>query len=235
MVQPDAVKTVLQGQHPLNLVGLHHGAKHLGDGQRLSPLSNIFKTEVIGCRKDAAQVVRRMPPFGGQPGVVEIQPAHHGADIERRHHRIQAIRRSRHPRPVFHLSAGDHRPQQLGAGRKLKGQHGAGKTIQQTIIRGVARLFAPRLATQNIVGDLLQQVVGLGTMGGANPHIGHVWCPLDGGGALKGPWFCLFRLCRRSLRPLRLWSETGPAEPGPPKAFGQRFSIGTNSARSGPM
>ena len=32
-----------------------------------------------------------MPPFGPQPGVVEVQPAHHGADVERRGDGIEPV------------------------------------------------------------------------------------------------------------------------------------------------
>jgi hypothetical protein len=48
--------------------------------------------EPVGGGEDAAQVVRRVAPFGGQPGVVEVEPADHGADVEGRLHRIELVR-----------------------------------------------------------------------------------------------------------------------------------------------
>ena len=37
-----------------------------------------------------------MAPFGGEPGVVEIEPADHRADVERRLHRVELELRARH-------------------------------------------------------------------------------------------------------------------------------------------
>ncbi len=40
--------------------------------------------EPIGDGKNAAQIVRRMAPLGSKPGIVEIEPADHRANIESR-------------------------------------------------------------------------------------------------------------------------------------------------------
>ena len=43
----------------------------------------------VGRRQDAAEVVRRMAPFGGEPRVVEVEPADHRADVERGLDRVE--------------------------------------------------------------------------------------------------------------------------------------------------
>ena len=82
MVQTDTVKTVFQGEYTLDLMGLDHAVKDVCDGQRVSPCADIFQAEIVGDRENAAKIIGRMPPLRGQPGIVEIQPAHQRADIE---------------------------------------------------------------------------------------------------------------------------------------------------------
>src|SRR3989454_8922191 len=60
---------------------------------RRPPRSTLFPTR-------RSSDLRRVAPLGGEPGVVEIEPADHGADIERRLHRVELVARSRHLRPV---------------------------------------------------------------------------------------------------------------------------------------
>ena len=38
--------------------------------------------EPIGNGENAAEIVGGVAPLGGQPGVVEVEPANHGADVE---------------------------------------------------------------------------------------------------------------------------------------------------------
>ena len=39
--------------------------------------------KVIGQSQDAAQIIRWMTPFGGEPGIVKVEPTNHSADIKR--------------------------------------------------------------------------------------------------------------------------------------------------------
>ena len=174
VVQAHAVETVFQGQHALDLMGADHGVKEVRYGQRLLPGSGILPAEIVGNRKNAAQVVGGMAPFGGQPGVVEVQPAHHGADVERRLHRVQPVVRARHPRPVRHFRPRHHRPQQPGAGRELQRQHAAGQCIQKAVERGAARFLTGGRPAQYVIGDILQQRIGRRPPGIPYTHVRHL-------------------------------------------------------------
>src|SRR3972149_4983666 len=55
----------------------------------------------------AAQVVRRMAPLGRKPGVVEVEPANHRADVERSLHRIELELRAGDPGALGHDGGGD--------------------------------------------------------------------------------------------------------------------------------
>src|SRR2546422_8545534 len=66
----------------------------------LFPYTTLFRSllvsrQPIRDRQDRAEVIRRVAPLGGEPGVVEIEPADHGADIERRLHRVELVARDR--------------------------------------------------------------------------------------------------------------------------------------------
>ena len=92
MIEPDAVETVLQRQDALDLVRLDHRLQ-----ARRRSVNDLLlgARQVIGERKNAAEIIRWMAPFGGEPGVVEIEPADHRADVERRMHRIELPRGAR--------------------------------------------------------------------------------------------------------------------------------------------
>ena len=52
--------------------------------------------------ENRAEIVRRMSPFCREPGIVEIQPAHERADIERGGNWVENMVRARHTRAVRH-------------------------------------------------------------------------------------------------------------------------------------
>ena len=72
-----------------------------------------------------------MAPLRRQPGVVEIEPADHAADVEGRLDRIELDSRARHARAARHHRARHERAQMLRAGRILQGQHRAAERVHQ--------------------------------------------------------------------------------------------------------
>ena len=109
VVEADAVEAVLERDHALDLVRLDHRRQHVAHRQRRLAGGDRSARQPVGGREDAAQVVRRVAPFGGEPRVVEVEPADHRADVERRLHRIELERRARHLRAVRHDRARDDR------------------------------------------------------------------------------------------------------------------------------
>src|SRR3974390_1061409 len=93
MIQSDAVEAVLQGEHTLYFMSLDHAGEHIAHRHTLARTR-----QVVGHWENSAQIVRGVAPLRGQPGVVEIQPANHGADIECRGDRIQLVSRAGNPR-----------------------------------------------------------------------------------------------------------------------------------------
>ena len=79
------IEGVLKREAALNLVCLDHRRQHLPHGERGLW---VGAGKPIGNGKNAAQVVRGVAPLGGKPGVVEVEPANHGADVERSLNRV---------------------------------------------------------------------------------------------------------------------------------------------------
>ncbi len=67
MIQTDAVVTILQRQDALDLMGFDHRLQDIGDRERF--LSGA--SEIIGQGENAAKIVRRVTPLGGEPGIVK--------------------------------------------------------------------------------------------------------------------------------------------------------------------
>ena len=171
VVQPHAVEAVLQRDDALDLVGLDHGRQHVahGDGAAVSRAP----VEVVGHRQDGAQVVRGVPPLGRQEGVVEVEPADHGADVERGLDRVQLPGGAGHPGASGHDRAGHHRPQQPGACRKLQRGQGAAQAVHQAQPRGLPRLVRERAVREGIVGHVGEDRVGLGSLRVAHGRVAH--------------------------------------------------------------
>ena len=93
VVQPDAVEAVFQREDALDFVRLDHGHEHVAHRQRFAPAR-----EVVRHGEDRTEVVGRVAPLGGEPGVVEVEPAHRRADVEGGLDRVQFKGSSRDPR-----------------------------------------------------------------------------------------------------------------------------------------
>ena len=100
--------------------------------------------------------------IGGEPGVVEIQPADHGADVERGLHGVELALGARDLRAVRHRRARDDRAQQLGAGRVFERLEAAAQRVDQAIARGVVRFLVLYGIVFYVIGDQRQDLVGLG-------------------------------------------------------------------------
>ena len=137
VIEPDAVEAVLERQDALDLVRLDHRGEHVAHCERRLALHHALARQVVGHGEDGAEIVRRVAPLRRQPGVVEIQPAHHRADVERRLHGVELIRRAGHARAAGHHRARHNGPEQLGAGRILERLEAAGERIHQAIARGL--------------------------------------------------------------------------------------------------
>ena len=138
-----AVSTSLHGQ----------GRFAFGEGRSREP---------VGHRQDAAEIVGGVAPLGRQPGVVEVEPADHGADVERGLHGVELIVRARNARAVGDDGARHDGSQELGAGRILERLEAAAKRVDQAGARGRVGQFALDLVVQRVIGDVGEDFVGCG-------------------------------------------------------------------------
>ena len=114
-----------------------------------------------------------MPPLGGQPGVVEIEPANERTDVERRHDRFEFVGGARNACTTRHRRTGHGRTQKLGAGRVRQRQETTGQCVHQTIARGVVGQIAADLAVADVVGNTDEHPIRLWTFCGANVRESH--------------------------------------------------------------
>ncbi len=148
MIEPDPVEAVFEREHALNLVGLDHGGEHIAYGDRLTATGQI-----VGDRQYPAQIIRRMPPLRGKPGVVEIQPADHRADVERGIDRIELVGGTGNASPALQRGTGHHRTHELGAGGILERLESAGERIHEAIARGLVGKIALDLEGLGVIRD----------------------------------------------------------------------------------
>ncbi len=167
MIEPDLVERVLERDTALNFVRLDHADQHVFHRQRFLARCDGTAREPVGRRQNSAEVIRRVAPFGSQPGVVEVQPADHGADVEGGLNGVQLERRARHLGAVGDDRAGHDRSHQLGAGRVGERLESATERIDQAVTRGVQRERAVDRKIQNVIDDIDQD----GVRGGS--HVGN--------------------------------------------------------------
>ncbi len=142
MVEANLIERVLECEAALDLVRLDHRRQHRAHSQRRVASGYSRAGEPVGDREDAAQVVRRVAPFGGQPGVVEVEPANHCADVEGSLNRVKLKRRAGNLRTVGHHGSGHDRAEQLGAGGILERLETAAEGIDQAVARRGISQFA---------------------------------------------------------------------------------------------
>src|SRR5882672_7671481 len=112
MIETDSVEAVLQGEDTLDFVRLDHAGEYVAHRDRFAG-----PREIVGHGENSTQVVRRVPPLRRQPGIVEIEPANHGADVEGGVDGIELVSSAGNARAVGESRARYHRAHQLRAGR----------------------------------------------------------------------------------------------------------------------
>src|SRR5882762_1319346 len=160
MIETDPVEAVLQGEDTLNFVRLDHAGEHVAYRDRFAG-----PRKIVGHGENAAQVVRRVPPLRGQPGIVEIEPANHGADVESGVDGIELVSRAGNARAVGEGRTRNHRAHQLRAGRIFQRLKSARQGIHETVAGGLIGEFTLDLEAQCIVCYRGQDVIRRGTFG----------------------------------------------------------------------
>ena len=94
-------------------------------------------SQPVGDGEDGAEVVGGVAPLGGEPGVVVVEPADHGADVEGGLHGVEAIAGAGDARAVVHGEAGDERAEELGAGGEVEGLEAAAEGVEEAVARGL--------------------------------------------------------------------------------------------------
>ena len=135
VVEADLVVRVEQGQAALDLVGLDHGLEDVLDGEDLAAgevaAGLVGAVDPVGNGEDGAQVVRGVTPFSGQPAVVEVEPADHGANVEGAVDGVQHEGGARDLGAVGDHGAGDDRTQQLGALLEAQALEAAAEGVEE--------------------------------------------------------------------------------------------------------
>ncbi len=150
MVEADAIIAVFQRQDALNLVRLDHGLEYVAHEKRFLPRAS----QVVGQSENAAEIIRGMSPLGGEPSVVEIEPADHRADVEGGMHRFQLPIGAGNPRAVRQDRAGNDRPQVLRAFGIAQREQSAAERVQKIVTGGIDGLAAAGNIVGRVVGDL---------------------------------------------------------------------------------
>ena len=176
VIESHAVEAVLERQHPLDLVRLDHGGEHLAHARWGLARHDGVARQVIRHRENAAEIVRRVAPLGGEPGVVEVQPADHRADVESRLHRVELEGGARDTRAARHHRSRHHRTQELAAGRILQRLKPAGEGVHEAVARGVVRQLALHGEIAGVAGDGAEHGVGFRTL--RRPAVGCGHCEL---------------------------------------------------------
>ena len=162
VVEPDAVEAVLQGNHALDFVRLDHASQDVMHRGRLPARGDRVSREPVRGGENAAEVIGWMAPLGGKPGVVEVEPADHRADVECRLDRIELELRAGHLRSVRHGRAGHDRSEQLRARRIRERFESAAQRVDQAVARRLVRFLAFYPVMGDIVGDIDEHLVRLG-------------------------------------------------------------------------
>ncbi len=134
VIEADLVEGVLERDAALNLVGLDHGGEYIAHGERRAAFGDRRAREPVGCGEDAAEIVGGMAPLGGEPGVVEVEPADHGADVEGGLHGIELKAGAGNARAVGNDRAGHDGAEQLGAGGVFERFKAAAERVDEAVL-----------------------------------------------------------------------------------------------------
>lgn len=135
VVQADLVERVLQSQDTLDLVGLDHALQDILDLEDLAiaqvAASTVRPGDPVGHGQNTSQVVGRMTPLSGQPAVIVVQPADHGANVESAIDRVELVGGSRHTSSIRDGGAGNDGAQQFGALLESEGLETTSQGVQE--------------------------------------------------------------------------------------------------------
>ena len=163
VVEAHAVVTVFEREDTLDLVRLDGRGQDIAHREQLAAFRTRLAAQVIGNGEDATQVIGGMAPLSREPGVVEVEPAIHGADIERRHDGLEFVRRAGDAGTARQRRAGHDGAHELGAGRVVECLEAAGQGIQQAVVGGLERKIGIDLVVADVVGDVGEGLVPVGT------------------------------------------------------------------------
>ena len=135
VVETDLVEGVLQSENTLDLVSLDHGLENVLDLEDLAVAQVSARTvgagDPVSDGEDATQVVGRMTPLGGQPAVIVVQPADHGANVESTVDGVQLVGSTDHTGSIGDHGTIDDGSEQLGALLEFQGLQTATEGIEE--------------------------------------------------------------------------------------------------------
>jgi hypothetical protein len=111
VIESHPIEAVLERNDTLYFVGLDHAGQHVAHDERFPAGGDCIARCPVGSGQYAAQVVGRVTPLGGKPGVVEVEPADHGAQVERGADGIELIGRAGDLRAIWNDGARHDGPQ----------------------------------------------------------------------------------------------------------------------------
>ena len=141
VVQADLVEAVLQRHAALDLVRLDHALEYVLDRQDLVVAElaarAVGAADPVGHGQDRAKVVAGVAPLGGQPAVIKVEPADHGANVERAIDRVELVGCAGDLRAVGNHGAFDDGAEQLAALGELEGFETAAEGVEEDEAGGV--------------------------------------------------------------------------------------------------
>ena len=175
VVEADAVVRVLERRDALDLVRLDHRGQQVAHRRRRAALGRRLARLPVGDREDAAEVVGGMAPFRREPGVVEIQPADHCADVEGGLDRIELVTRAGHACTTRHRGARHDGPEHARAGGEGERLEPAGERVHQAVARRLVGDVARDAGVARIGGDVDEDAIRCGPLGRADVVLAHGW------------------------------------------------------------
>ena len=156
VVQTDLVERVEESQAALNFVGLDHGLENVTHGERLAAgevtASLVGASNPVGNGQNGTEVVARVPPFGGQPAVIVVEPPDHGTDVEGAIDGVELERGTGDLGAIGHNGALDDGPEQFSTFFEPQALKTAAERVEEDPSRRV------KLEAERIVSRLFAEI-----------------------------------------------------------------------------
>ncbi len=133
---------------------LDHRGEHVAHGERLAAAG-----KPVGNGENSAEIVGGVAPLRGEPGIVEVEPPYHRADVEGGLHRIQLEARAGDARALGDRGSRNEGPEKLGARGILERLQAAAERVHEAQPRGVVGFRAPYLVLADVIGDVDEDLV----------------------------------------------------------------------------